>query len=134
MIESLWDFPDFGPAIQVKHLTLDADAIGDICDGLTADRIIIVCKETEVTVLDTVIRQLGLEGRLQALITFRDLENWYRTCLNKTHRKTLGASLLTDFIREFSNEFPSLDGLPDFLNERGYARLPLAGDWQIARE
>ena len=84
--------------------------------------------------LDAVIKQLGLEGRLQALITFRDLENWYRPCLNKTHRKTLGASLLTDFIREFSNEFPSLDGLPDFLTERGYARIPLTGDWQIARE
>lgn len=25
---------NFEPAIQVKHLTLDADAIADICDGL----------------------------------------------------------------------------------------------------
>lgn len=125
---------NFGPAIQVKHLTLDADAIGDICDGLTADRIIIVCKHTEVTVLDAVITQLGLQDRLQALITFQDLENWYRTCLNRTYRATLGASLLADFIREFSNEFPSLAEMPAFLAERGYGRVVLSRDWQIAPE
>jgi hypothetical protein len=33
--------------LAVKHLTLDSDAIGDICDGITADRIVIVCKESD---------------------------------------------------------------------------------------
>jgi len=37
---------NFGPVIQVKHLTLDKDAVADICDGLTADRIVIVCKDS----------------------------------------------------------------------------------------
>lgn len=122
---------NFGPAIQVKHLTLDADAIGDICDGLTADRIVIVCKDTEVKIVDAVIQQLGLGDRLQGLVTFNDLQNWYRICLSVAHRKTLGVSLLKDFIREFSNEFPSLDGLEGFMTERGYQTMKLSKDWVI---
>lgn len=122
---------NFGPAIQVKHLTLDADAIADICDGLTADRIVIVCKDTEVSIVDTVVKQLGLSGRLQGLVTFSDIKSWYGICLSPAHRKTLGVSLLGDFIREFSGEFPSLEGLPAFLLERGYRTIKLSAGWDI---
>ena len=123
---------NFGPAIQVKHLTLDADAIADICDGLTADRIVIVCKDTEVTIVDAVIKQLGLSDRLQGLVTFSDLQTWYKVCLSPQNRKTLGESLLKDFIREFSNEFPSLDGLESFMSSRQYQAVKLSKDWTVA--
>lgn len=123
---------NFGPAIQVKHLTLDADAIADICDGLTADRIVIVCKDTEVKIVDGVIKQLGLDDRLQGLVTFSDLQEWYKVCLNEQNRKTLGESLLKDFIREFTNEFPSLDGLESFMSHRKYQSIKLSKDWTIA--
>lgn len=122
---------NFGPAIQVKHLTLDADAIADICDGLTADRIVIVCKDTEVSIVDAVIKQVGWADRLQGLVTFSDLQNWYGICFSPAHCKTLGASLLVDFIREFSNEFPSLDGLPGFFKKRHYEPFSLSKDWTI---
>ena len=95
---------NFGPAIQVKHLTLDADAIADICDGLTADRIVIVCKDTEVKIVDAVIKQLGLSDRLQGLVTFSDLQTWYKVCLRPQDRKTLGESLLKDFIHSRTHE------------------------------
>jgi hypothetical protein len=123
---------NFGPAIQVKHLTLDADAIADICEGLTADRIVIVCKDTEVKVVDAVIQQLGLSERLQGLVTFSDLQAWYKICFSEEHRQTLGNTLLKDFIREFSNEFPSLDGLEGFMSAREYQTVKLSEDWTIA--
>ncbi len=122
---------NFGPAIQVKHLTLDSDAIGDICESITADRIVIVCKESEVTILDAVIKQLGLQDRLQALITFNDLKNWYSLCLSAKYRASLGKSLLADFVREFSNEFPSLSALPQFLKGRGYSKIAPTSIWAI---
>ena len=65
----------FGAAIQVKHLTLDGDAIADICDGLSAERIVIVCKDAEVSVVDAVISQLGLKDRLQGIGDFQRLGN-----------------------------------------------------------
>jgi len=122
---------NFGPAIQVKHLTLDADAISDICEGLTADRIVIVCKESEVSILDSVIKQLGLSDRLQGLVTFSDLLKWYDVCLSEENRSTLGQSLLKDFDREFTNEFPSLGRLEGFMNDRGYEKITLTSDWAI---
>jgi type II restriction enzyme len=122
---------NFGPAIQVKHLTLDADAIADICDGLTAERIVIVCKDTEVTIVDAVIKQLGLNDRLQGLVTFSDLKEWYRICLSEAYRDILGKNLLQDFIREFINEFPSLDGLKVFMTKRKYNKVKLSKDWAI---
>ena len=81
--------------------------------------------------MDVVIKQLGLEDRLQGLVTFSDLQNWYRICLSPDHRKTLGVSLLADFIREFSNEFPSLDGLEGFMTERKYQAVELSKDWVV---
>jgi hypothetical protein len=125
---------NFGPAIQVKHLTLDADAIADICDGLTADRIVIVCKDTEVSILDGIIKQFGLSGRLQGLVTFSDLKNWYKTCLSKPYSKTLGCTLLQDFIREFKDEFPSLDRLDGFMKERKYNTITLPKEWVISAD
>jgi HaeII restriction endonuclease len=122
---------NFGPAIQVKHLTLDADAIADICDGLSANRIVIVCRDTEVAVVDAVIRQLGLADRLQGLVTLGDLLHWYDICLGQEYGQTLGESLLRDLEREFAAEFPSLDGLAGFMAERGYRSIKLAGDWGV---
>jgi hypothetical protein len=122
---------NFGPAIQVKHITLDADTIADICDGLTADRIVIVCKDSEVGVVDMVIKQLGLSERLQGLVTFNDLKTWYSNCLRGANRKSLGVELLKDFVREFTNEFPSLDGLQGFMNKRGYDKVKLSHDWAV---
>ena len=73
----------------MEHLALDADAIADICDGLTADRIVIVGKDTEVKIVDAVIKQLGLSDRLQGLVTFSDLQNWHRICLGTRFRVLL---------------------------------------------
>ena len=52
--------------------------------------------------------------------------------LNRKNQKTLGASLLKDFIREFSNEFPALDGLEDFMSGRKYQSVKLSEDWTVA--
>jgi hypothetical protein len=123
---------NFGPAIQVKHLTLDSEAISDICEGLAADRIVIVCKDTEVRIVDAVVKQLGLSERLQGVVTFGDLQSWYDTCLSRDYAATLGKSLLQDFIREFTSEFPSLDGLETFMNSRKYGAVKLSGSWSVA--
>ena len=39
---------------------------------------------------------------------------------------------MKDFIREFSNEFPSLDGLEGFMTARKYQSVKLSKDWVAA--
>lgn len=121
---------NFGPAVQVKHLTLDADAIADICDGITASKIVIVCKDHEVDTVESLMSQVGMRERLQGIVTFSDLLNWYNICFQQ-YPESLGQSLLKDFIREFSEEFPSIEGLGEFLSTNGYDNIKLTAPWLV---
>ena len=80
------------------------------------------------------MKQLAMNGRLQGIVTFNDLLKWYRVCLSKAFRDKLGTTLLQDFIREFTEEFPSSDGLTGFLKSRGYDSVKLTNMWGIEVE
>lgn len=122
---------NFGPAIQVKHLTLTAELVEDITDNLMADKIVIVCLDAEKGAVESLLKQVGLGERIQGIITIDDLDDWYKLCLNKKYRDSLGVSLLEDVQREFSAEFPSSKKIGPFMAERGYDRMVLPADWQI---
>jgi len=76
---------------------------------------------------------LGLEARIQGIITLNDLESWYELCLSEKYRLTLGSTLLTDLLREFELEFPSSQEIEPFLHERGYDNLPLPDEWNVTQ-
>jgi len=124
---------NFGPVIQVKHLTLTPEIVEDIAAGIAADSIVIVCVDAEKDAILALIAQLGLEARIQGIITLSDLERWYELCLSEKYRLTLGSTLLTDLIREFDLEFPSSQEIEPFIKERGYDKISFPDDWNIAR-
>src|SRR3989339_168677 len=64
---------NFGPAIQVKHLTLTPELMEDIADDITSDRIVIVCIDTERETIETLLKQVGWSERIQGVITINDL-------------------------------------------------------------
>ena len=68
---------NFGPVIQVKHLTLTPEIVEDIAAGVAADSIVIVCIDAEKEAILALVAQLGLEARIQGIITLSDLEGWY---------------------------------------------------------
>lgn len=120
---------NFGPAVQVKHLTLTADLVEDITGQITADRIVVVCRDAEREPIDALLAQVGWSDRLQGILTLHDLDQWYRLSLSPAYRDDLGRLLLSDLLREFDAEFPSCELLAPFLEERGYADIPLTGAW-----
>ncbi len=122
---------NFGPVVQVKHLTLTPDLAEDITTGIAADSIIIVCLDAEKEAIKTLLTQIGMEGRIQGIITMSDLENWYVLCLSEKYRSTLGNTLLVDLNREFELEFPSSKTIQPFIHERGYDKITLSPDWTI---
>ena len=122
---------NFGPAIQVKHLTLTPELVEDIADDITADRIVIVCLNTEREAIEALLKQVGWSGRIQGIITINDLDDWYKLCLSKKYRASLGAKLLQDVGREFAAEFPSSKGIAPFMAKRGYDKIVMSPDWQI---
>lgn len=60
---------NFGPAIQIKHLSLNEQLAEDIVSTVSSDRIVIVCKDSEESVVKSLLNQLGWKSRIQSIIT-----------------------------------------------------------------
>jgi len=121
---------NFGAAIQVKHLTMTPELVEDIADGISADRIVIVCVDSEKQAIKTLLTQVGWGERIQGIITISDLDNWYKLCLNSKYRQTLGKNLLADVQREFNNEFPSSLEIKPFMESRNYHNMAMPKGWE----
>ena len=121
---------NFGPAIQVKHMTLTMEMAEDIAGSISADRIIIVCLSAEQKIIESLLGQIGWRERIQGVITIDDLDDWYRLCLNKKYEKSLGQKLLKDLRREFAEEFPLIREIGPFMKKRGYNKIFIPEKWR----
>lgn len=108
---------NYGPMIQVKHLRLDADLADDIAAEFPLSDVIIVCKTSEERLIRSVLNQVGL--RIKGIITQRNLETWYASLLNK-YADDYGEQLLTYLYDQFIQEFPQVNDIDNFMQERGY--------------
>jgi hypothetical protein len=113
---------NFGPVVQVKHLTLTEELAEDICDQIAADQIVIVCKDGEKEVIERVTMQLGY--RVRGIIVQSQLARWYDQALRGEFADRLGNDLLHSLRQEFRNEFPYSTTFEQFYNGRGYNSVP----------
>lgn len=122
---------NFGPAVQIKHLTLTPGLMGDILDSVRADKMVIVCLKAEKALVEILLQQVDYADRVQGIITMEDLDEWYKICLSPKYQDKLGLQLLTDLRREFEDEFPSSTEIKPFMEERNYLLLPLPEGWDM---
>lgn len=113
---------NFGPAIQIKHLSLSEQLAEAIVMTVTSDRIIIVCKDSEESVIKSLLTQLGWKSRIQSIITEQELIEWYEKALRGKYSSIIGDKLLKSISDEILLEFPSSDSTEfmEFYRERGY--------------
>ena len=121
------------PAVQVKHLSLSPSQVGDICGGIQADKIIIVCRSIEAASLKAVLEQVGLGNRIRGIITEKELTKWYQLGCGEKYHKTLGADLVQAIFDEVAVEFPITQAqrVKAFFEERGYDASRLTGLWAM---
>ena len=124
---------NFGPAVQVKHLSLSPEQVGDICQNVQADQVIVVCKSCEVNSILAILSQLGLQDKLRGVITELELKKWYHLCCSVHYKETIGRFVIDSIIKEMWLEFPlsDLDKLDEFLYSRRYDLKKLKGLWAI---
>jgi type II restriction enzyme len=124
---------NFGPAVQVKHITLDSKECNRITQEVMADKIIIVCKHAEQKVIETIVSQVGLRQKIRGFITEKDLVSWYKLCMTK-YANSIGKDVLRALLHEFDVEFPLAKSseMEKFLKERGYSRSTLQGTWELS--
>jgi len=116
---------NFGPAVQVKHLSLDESLAGTICDSISADRIIIVCRDTEKNVILSILNQVGFRSRIQNVVMESQLFDWYNRALRGRFAEKIGPGLMLNIVAELTKEFPSSESsdFQNFIETRGYVGL-----------
>ena len=123
---------NFGVAIQIKHISLTPATVADITSGISADRIIVVCKECERDVLVSVLKQFGSAHHLQSVITEEELEHWYEKALRGESAEFIGDRVLQKLANEITVEFPSVTSdFDNFFKARGYDRLSSVDLWEV---
>lgn len=124
---------NYGPAIQIKHIGLNAGNVVNIVGSVTSDaKLIIICKDSEANVIDTLIKQIGIEHHVQSIITYSDINEWYNLSFSEEYKDSIGTKILEKIRFEFSNEFPANYELPAFIEERGYNDIELSGEWNVS--
>lgn len=122
---------NFGPAIQVKHITLDEELIEEIVDSVTADRVVVVCRDCDRAQIEMVVKQLW-PSRVQGIITESDLDEWYDRALRGKYAGELAEDLMKNLREGLLEEFPLITQFDQFFEERGYQMVPLTGFWSVS--
>lgn len=116
-------YSNWGPAIQIKHLSLDVELAESIVSSVSSDRIVIVCKEAEKGIIVSLLTQIGWRSHIQSVITEDDLINWYERALRGKYSALIGDQLISSLIEEIADEFPSVDDMPKVLKDRHYENI-----------
>lgn len=116
-------YSNWGPAIQIKHLSLSEEMAEGIVGSVSSDKIVIVCKDAEEKIILSLLSQMGWRNRIQSVVTESDLQSWYVKALRGTYAMDLGDELLSCLCGEIANEFPSVDDIPEILKIRQYEKI-----------
>lgn len=122
---------NFGVVIQIKHLSLTEELAEGICNQITADRIVIVCKTAEKNIIQSLLTQIGWKSRIQSIVTEDNLINWYEKALTGKFSDITGDILISTLIQEIHKEFPATgnDCFEKFYLDRKYNDIEADGVW-----
>lgn len=115
-------YSNWGPAIQIKHLSLDVTLAKNIVNSASSDKIVIVCKDAEKEVIMSLLSQIGWQAHIQSIVTENDLIDWYEKALRGKYSTILGDKLLDCLAQEIAEEFPSVDATPTIIKSRQYEK------------
>lgn len=116
-------YSNWGPAIQIKHLSLDVSLAEGIVNSVSSDKIIIVCKDAEKDVIVSLLSQIGWRSHIQSVVTEKDLVIWYEKALRGQYSELLADKLLYCLAQEIAEEFPSVDNTPEIIRKRHYEKI-----------
>jgi hypothetical protein len=117
---------NFGLAIQIKHLSLTAEMAEGITNNISADRIVIICKDCDKDMIFSILSQFGQKGKIQAIVTESELASWYEKGLRGRSANIIGDNILLKLKNEILAEFPSTE--KNYINDLWKSRNYLLGE------
>lgn len=124
-------YASWGPAIQIKHLSLDIELAKSIVNNVNSDRVVIVCKDVEREIIMSLLTQIGWKSKIQSIVTESMIIAWYDKALKGRYSSQMASGLLEKLEKEILNEFPAVDEIPNSLKNRNYQYLPSDGYWLL---
>ncbi len=118
-------YANFGMAIQIKHLSLTPELAENIVGSVTADRIVIVCRDSEKALIVSLLNQIGWKAKIQSIITENDLTKWYEKALRGSFSIDIGNRILLTLKEQILAEFPASNNknFTEFYEGRNYNLL-----------
>lgn len=123
-------YSNWGPAIQIKHLSLDVELAKNIVDSVSSDKVVIVCKDAERDVIVSLLTQIGWRNHIQSIVTVSNLICWYEKALRGKYAEQIGDELIIRLCGEIAEEFPSVDTIPDIIKNRHYEKVETDDFWK----
>jgi type II restriction enzyme len=116
-----------------QTLSLTEELAENIVSSVSADRIVIVCKDTEQKIIVSVLNQIGWKSKIQSIVTETDLLAWYERALRGKFANSIGDKVLKKLTDEIQVEFPATDNAEfmKFIKQRGYEKLS-DKNWKIS--
>ena len=114
---------NFGPSVQVKHVSLRTPAVEKISRESDSDQIVIVCSSTDRKTIEAVVSRIGALSKVRGIVTEDDLVRHYETALRGEFSGLVGERLLDLLKQGFREAFPQTTELTGFLAERNYAMI-----------
>lgn len=87
-------YSNWGPAIQIKHLSLDVELAKNIVESISSDKVVIVCKDAERDVIVSLLTQIGWRNHIQSIVTESNLICWYEKALRGKYAEQIGDELI----------------------------------------
>lgn len=116
-------YSNWGPAIQIKHLSLDLELAKDIVSSVSSERIVIVCKDADKDIIVSLLSQIGWKSHIQSIVTENDLICWYEKALRGEFAELTSDKLLSVLCESIADEFPSVSSTPEILSDRHYETI-----------
>jgi hypothetical protein len=118
-------YANFGMAIQIKHLSLTPELAENIVGSVTADRIVIVCRDSEQSLIISLLNQIGWKAKIQSIVTESNLKGWYAKALRGPFGSDIGNKVLLTLKEQIIAEFPTSDNkdFTEFYQGRNYNLL-----------
>lgn len=125
---------NFGPAVQVKHLSLNRRIAVEIVDQVESDNIVIVCRDSDKDTIETITKQIGWGRRVRGMVDESQLAQWYELSLRGRFSDRLAWPLIEQLREGFRAEFPQTATMAEFFERRGYLHLNPPDFWRTEEE
>lgn len=125
---------NFGPAVQVKHLSLNSRLAVEVVDQVESDNIVIVCRDSDEETIRTITDQIGWGRRVRGIVNESQLVQWYALSLRGKFSDRLAWPLIERLREGFRAEFPQTATMAEFFERRGYLHLGPPNFWRTDEE